>query len=191
MLTSIRVLDRPHQFDRPAVEHRLEATVGRQAHLLGYDLDLSEAHPGGQLPLTLTWLAGGPMVRPFKVFTHLIDAENRIWAQHDALPGGGYCPANTWAEGEVIVDPHPIALGADLPAGVYQLVVGMYDEETGARMPAYDDAGNPLIQDRITIGELVIEAVMGEIPATAIPRPVFDFDYVVYLPLVTNGRAPR
>ena len=43
------------------------------------------------------------MVRPFKVFTHLLDAEGNIWAQHDAHPGGGCCPANTWVEDEVIM----------------------------------------------------------------------------------------
>ncbi|NIV38511.1 MAG: hypothetical protein GWN58_56580, partial [Anaerolineae bacterium] len=112
ILEMVEVLDRARQFGLPPVTNALEATVGQRAHLMGYDLDLDQAHPGGQLSLTLYWQADGPMVRPFKVFTHLLDSEGTIQAQHDAAPGGGCCPAHTWVKGEVIVDEHPIALGA-------------------------------------------------------------------------------
>lgn len=129
------------------------------------------------------------MVRPFKVFAHLIDAEDKIWAQHDAPPGEGCCPANTWAEGEVIVDPHPMVLGTDLPTGTYQLVVGMYDQESEARVPAYDDAGNQLARDRVQIREIVIEP--GAASGQEVLQPEFGFDYRVLLPLVTKGQSSK
>ena len=188
-LASIYVLDRPRQFNLPTVTHTIRATVGRRARLVGYDLDLSQAHPGGQVLLTLYWQAGGPMVRPFKVFSHLIDTNEVIWAQHDAPPGGGCCPANTWVEGEVIVDEHPIPLGADLVPGAFQLAVGMYDEETASRLPAYDAAGNQLPYDRVQIGVVPVKpgaAIAKE--GTALTKPQFDFDYVIYLPVLQKAK---
>jgi len=155
---TVDVQDRPRQFDLPAVSNAVGGTVGKQAHLVGYDLAADEAYPGGQLSLTLYWQAGGPMVLPFKVFTHLVDAEGTTRAQHDAPPGGGCCPANTWVEGEVIVDEHLIALGTGLVPGTYSLVVGLYDEETESRVSAYDADGAPLADDRIEIAELTIES---------------------------------
>jgi hypothetical protein len=130
------------------------------------------------------------MVRPFKVFTHLVDAEGTIWAQHDAPPGGGCCPANTWNEDEVIVDEHPIALGADLLPGTYWLVVGMYDEEFETRLPAYDAAGTPLAHDQIEIVELTIESPSAQREDEVILPSPDNLHFGVYLPLVSQG-APR
>lgn len=183
VLATVEVLDRPRRFDLPAVPNTLEATVGKQAHLMGYDLSLEQAYPGGQLFLTLYWQAGGPMVRPFKVFTHLLDGSGTIQAQHDAVPGGGCCPANTWVEGEAIVDEHQIALGADLSPGKYLLVAGMYDEEHDSRMPAYDADGHPLAQGRIEIGEVIVEALPLKQDQVILP-PREDLHWTVFLPLM-------
>jgi uncharacterized membrane protein len=190
LLATVEVLDRPRQFGLPPVTNALDATVGKQAHLIGYDLELDRAYPGGRLPLTLFWQAGGPMVRPFKVFTHLLDSEGTIQAQHDAAPGGGCCPAHTWVKGEVIVDEHPIALGADLAPGTYRLVVGMYDEDFDTRVPAYDAGGAPLAHDRVEIGELIVEAPPVEQASAIRPSPE-DLDWAVFLPLVSKRASPR
>jgi hypothetical protein len=155
-VAELRLSDRPRQFNLPVPSHTLEARVGQRAHLVGYDLDLSQATPGGRLPLTLYWQASGPMAQPFKVFTHLEDAQGKTWAQHDAQPGEGCCPTDTWTDGEVIVDRHTIPLSADLPPGAYQLVVGMYDEATLNRVPAYSADGTQLPNDSIPISSVTI-----------------------------------
>lgn len=178
-LGSIDVVDRPRRFDLPAVSHSLEAQVGRRARLVGYDLDLSQAHAGGQVALTLYWQALGPMVQPFKVFTHLVDDEGEVAAQHDGQPGSGCCPANTWAEGEVIVDEHVIPLRANLLPGSYDLLVGMYDEETWTRLPAYDGGGNQFPADSVFIQEVEVRPLPGE-------RPTFEYDHSIYLPLLAR-----
>jgi hypothetical protein len=189
-VAEVQVQDRARRFELPAVTNPIDATVGKQAHLVGYDLELDKAHPGGRLPLTLYWRAGGPMVLPFKVFTHLLDADGTIRAQHDAPPGGGCCPTNTWAEGEVVVDEHPIALGADLPPGTYQLVVGMYDEESNSRLPVSDADGNALAGDSIAIVDLTIESLPApEVDEVVLPT-LEDVQSTIFLPLVTKGASP-
>jgi len=126
----------------------------------------------------LYWQARGPLARPFKVFTHLIDDNKRVVTQHDAPPGGGCCPANTWVEGEVVIDEHVLSLPADLAAGSYHLVTGLYDEPTDSRLPVYDSSGNQLAHDRVQVADIEIE----EEPDAG--TPLFDFDYRLYVPLL-------
>jgi mannosyltransferase len=187
-LSPIKLNDRPREFTLPSVQHGLVATVGRRAHLVGYDLDTSQAHPGGQVLLTLYWAADGPMSQQFKVFTHLLDGAGTLVAQHDAEPGGGCCPTNTWEKGEIIVDQHPIALRADLPTGTYQLVAGMYSEELDTRMPAYAADGTAFVQGRIPIGTVIVEPATVSSQEVAEPQaPKFELGHKAFLPQVDKG----
>jgi hypothetical protein len=179
---TIDLLDRPRSFVLPAVEHPVGATVGRNARLVGYDLDVSAARAGGQIRLILYWQARGPLVRPFKVFTHLIDDGKRVLTQHDAPPGGDCCPTHTWVEGEVVIDEHVLSLPADLAEGTYHLVAGMYDEPTNSRLPVYDGSGNQLAYDRVPIADVHVD----EAPTTG--EPLFEFDYRIYVPLLIVTR---
>jgi hypothetical protein len=189
-VASVRVLDRTRTFEMPLMEHSLHARIGRQARLLGYDLDTSQAHPSGQVSVTLYWYADGPMVLPFKVFTHLLSEDGTVAAQDDGPPGKGCCPANTWATGEVIADEHVIPLGADLPPGTLALVVGLYDEPTSVRVPAYDSSGNRLVHDRVPVAEVEISGTApGSEGQQAVPRPEFG-SFAIYLPSVFREVAP-
>ena len=138
------------------------------------------------------------MVRPFKVFAHLVNAEGVPLAQHDGPPGKGCCPTNTWPEGEVIVDEHPIVLGANLLPGTCRLVAGMYDEETDTRLPIYAADGAQLAHDLVPIGTVTIRPVVAtgqQIPSPnsegppARMEPLFDFDHELFFPMVCIGRC--
>ena len=73
-------------------------------------------------------------------------------AQGDGPPLLGDYPTRVWSSGELVVDPHVVALPADLPAGQYRLLVGMYDLETLARLPRLDGAGDAIeIPDAIEV----------------------------------------
>jgi hypothetical protein len=189
-LASVQITDRPHLLQVPKVTYPLDATVGRNARLLGYDLDLEQAQPGGQVVLTLYWQAGGPMVQPYKVFTHLVgSASSGPVAQHDGPPGGNCCPANTWIESEVIVDRHVISLGADFFPGTYELVAGMYDEETKTRLPAFDGDGNQVPHDHVSISTVVVEPARMPAEGAGTPEgPRFGSEFVIYLPLMRKSQ---
>ena len=60
----------------------------------------------------------------------------QLVAQHDSQPAVGLRPTVDWQPDERIQDQHIIALPADLPAGRYRLIVGLYDAQTGQRVPA-------------------------------------------------------
>jgi len=69
---------------------------------------------------------------------HLFNPAGALVAQHDGLPVKGTIPTNDWTVGEVITDQHLVEF-ANLPPGNYKLVVGMYDANTGERLPVAGD----------------------------------------------------
>ena len=81
------------------------------------------------------WRAGGTIPDSFKMFTHLVDEAGRLVTQHDGLPTEGKRPTPSWAPGEIITDVHPILIPPDTKPGAFWLRVGLYDPESGSRLP--------------------------------------------------------
>jgi hypothetical protein len=133
--------------DLDAVSNPLKVNLGNKVALLGYDLE-GEARPGGRLKLTLYWRALGEMDVDYTVFTHLLDEEERIRAQMDSQPQGGYNPTSSWYIGEVIRDEYELALDG-VPPGDYLIEVGMYELATGHRLPVIE--GGQAVGDRILL----------------------------------------
>jgi hypothetical protein len=50
----------------------------------------------------------------------------------------GLAPTDTWQPGALIRDPYQLALPADTTPGIYQLLVGLYDE-SGRRPLTLED----------------------------------------------------
>ena len=60
------------------------------------------------------------------MLVQLLDHNGAIVAQADGPPARGGRPTSQWQAGETVIDSRQIALPADLPAGDYTLVFGMY-----------------------------------------------------------------
>ncbi|GAB4475402.1 MAG: hypothetical protein Kow00124_16350 [Anaerolineae bacterium] len=93
---------------------------------------------GGSLLVALAWLPEDTPAVDYSVFLHLVDAQGTIAAQLDGPPAEGRHPTTTWARGERVIDLRRIILPPDLPAGEYQLIVGVYNWQTGERVPLAD-----------------------------------------------------
>jgi len=161
-LGTIAVPGRPMTFERPqGIQHPVEARLGEGAALIGYDLSAKSILPGSMLTLTLYWQALGPMDRSYKVFTHLVGPDGKIWGQKDSLPGEGSWPTSGWVRGEYLVDRYQIPVQPEAPDGEYIIETGMYEESTGTRLPAFDGQGQAL-GDKI---------VLGKVQVTRLPPP--------------------
>ncbi|MHB1294785.1 MAG: hypothetical protein ACYC4R_07280 [Anaerolineae bacterium] len=114
---------------------RVQVNVGDQVLLTGYSLDVSNAKAGGEVRLTLLWQPTTHLAEDYTVFMHLVDAEGDIATQLDGQPLAGDYPTSMWQVDEEIEDQHVLALPADLPAGTYTLRVGLYQLDTGNRLP--------------------------------------------------------
>ncbi|MGQ9786885.1 MAG: DUF2079 domain-containing protein [Anaerolineae bacterium] len=120
--------------------YSLQADLGGQMRLLGYDLAPTPAHPGGALTVTLTWQAARAMSWDYTIFVHLLDSNGHKVAQHDGQPWNDVpLPTSSWRVGEVVRDVHLLNLPADLPPGTYQLQLGVYYWPTGERLPVLQD----------------------------------------------------
>lgn len=129
--------------------------LGNKIALIGYSLDKKALAPGESLRLTLYWKALADMGEDYTVFTHLIDAQNRIWGQEDSQPVDGYYPTSFWEIGEVVEDEYYLPVQPEAPRGGYGIEVGMYVLSTGERLPVLDAKGERL-DDRIILGEVSI-----------------------------------
>jgi hypothetical protein len=97
------------------------------------------------LHLVLHWFAQNKINIDYKFFVHLIDDSGEIVLQHDAVHCSWGCPSSQWTAGQTIVDETVMPLG-ELPAGEYQLAIGLYDGKSGSRLPVRDDSGR-IVQD--------------------------------------------
>lgn len=112
--------------------------------------------PGRVLPVALRWRAAGAAGQDYSVFLHLRDVTGRTVAMGDAGPTWFVSrPASRWpatadATGGLWTA-HVIALPDDLAAGRYDLVVGWYDWQTGARLALRNHNGEEYVLGYVTI----------------------------------------
>jgi len=155
-LQPVLVTGRAPSFAVPDIQYPMDVRFGESVSLLGYQIEPSPggsgsgqhvwARPGQTIALTLYWKCLAPLGLSYKVFTHLIEPDQpmNIWAQDDDVPGHGTAPTTGWVVGEVLTDTYSLTVKPETPPGTYYLNVGLYDPVTGARLPAFDAAGNPM-----------------------------------------------
>lgn len=140
---------------KPEPTHCLEANLGGEIKLLGYDLPQSEVFPGEAFPLTLYWRGEGVIDEDYTAFVHLVGDEGQIWGQEDSQPLHGFYPTSHWDWGDTVVDEHSVSVKPDAPPGEYRLLVGMYLFSTMERLPLLDASGE-VIGDFISLGEISV-----------------------------------
>ncbi|HJX39239.1 MAG TPA: glycosyltransferase family 39 protein [Anaerolineae bacterium] len=134
----------------------VEAEFGGEITLLEHSPLPQSMVAGEILPLTLVWQASGIVQHDYNVFLHLIDAEGNLAAQRDSKPVGGWRPTTSWALGEEIRDNHGVLTTSSLPAGEYELVLGLYDDH-GQRLPVLDEDGQT-VGDKMSLGTVKVLA---------------------------------
>jgi hypothetical protein len=117
----------------PAIQRDLR--LGEKIHLIGYDLPQKAITEGEALTVRLYWRAEAPVDTSYTVFTHLLGPDGGKYGQKDGIPQNGARPTDIWLSGETIVDEYRIDVAEDAPPGDYVLAVGMYNWETGKRLP--------------------------------------------------------
>ncbi len=133
-----------------SAQEQIGANFGAFGQLVGRDLDLSAAKPGGSVHLRLVWQARGTADTSYKVFVHVIDATGKIQGQVDRLPLDGNRPTDSWVTGEYLADDYNVPLPADLADGRYTIEIGLYDSASGARVPVTRADGGS--DDHVVVG---------------------------------------
>ena len=97
-------------------------------------VETGTAQVGGDLHLVLYWQSDAPVAASYTVFAQLLDEDGELVAQQDNLPVQGLAPTDTWQPGVLIRDPYLLDLNDATEPGVYQLLIGLYDD-LGQRAP--------------------------------------------------------
>lgn len=121
-----RIYQLPRPFAQPS-----DVQFGAGLRMRGFTLEQTPQ----RLVLTPAWDVRAPPAAEYHVFLHLLDEHGERVAQIDIAPGGGNTPStHEWQAGQQFAVPLPLDLPAGLAAGRYQLVMGVYDVQTNARL---------------------------------------------------------
>jgi 4-amino-4-deoxy-L-arabinose transferase-like glycosyltransferase len=122
--------------DNAAPQTPVNQTFGGQITLLGYDLSLDDPDIAD---FTFYWQADENPGADYTTFLHLRNSASETVSQKDQPPAAGRYPTSLWSPGEIITS-HLLLPLDHLAAGAYTPVVGLYQLESGARLPV---PGNP------------------------------------------------
>jgi hypothetical protein len=140
----------------------LDIRLGSDISLRGYQIVSQSASPGQILNLSLDWQALAQLDRNYKVSVQLLSPEGQLVAQRDSQPLDGFRPTSTWHLDQEITDRYGLLLPDMLPPGAYQLVLGMYDGETGQRLQVSGE-GIQTQADMMLLAEIQVSNSLGEL----------------------------
>ncbi|MCY4525987.1 MAG: hypothetical protein OXB89_05205 [Anaerolineaceae bacterium] len=144
------------------MQHETDVRFGEHIRLSGYDLHTPDPRPGtdtfavypgrgastgDELSVTLYWNATSAPPENYSFFLHLGALDDpRPLAQVDGNPAVPARLTSTWDRPEeTLISPRfSLALPEDLPPGDYRVTLGLYNFETGERLPLRDATDAPL-----------------------------------------------
>lgn len=97
-----------------------------------------------EISLTLVWQAPEMVDQPLTAFVHVVDSNGAIPVQSDLPPGGLLWPHSWWQPGRIVVDERRLILPQSFDSSQQSLIVGLYETDTGDRLPVLDETGAPL-----------------------------------------------
>jgi hypothetical protein len=106
---------------------------------------------GDVLGLRIFWHVNEALPANQFVFVHILDAAGNRPTQRDAPPWQGRFPTETWRPGTLVVTADDVYLPPGMAPGDYRIVIGMYDPETFARLPATLN-GTPVPEEQLEVG---------------------------------------
>jgi hypothetical protein len=121
----------------PPLSFTTSAEFANQIALRGYDIRRS----GNALKLTLYWQALSQPPHAYTVFAHVLDASDQQVGQQDNMPMHDQSPTSCWVAGEYVSDSYTLPIAAEA-RGPLTVSVGLYQGETGVRLPRSDTQGD-------------------------------------------------
>ncbi|MCB0154912.1 MAG: hypothetical protein KDF65_08945, partial [Anaerolineae bacterium] len=134
-LGNLQVEVHERNFTLPQDVVPVSAYIDDQIELVGYRLDDETTRAEETFGLTLYWRSLNPAAANYTVFVHAVGPDTVMRGQWDSMPVNGTAPTSGWLPGEVIEDHYEIPMAKDAPAWKYDIFVGMYDPDTGERLP--------------------------------------------------------
>lgn len=132
------------------------ARVGEAITLKEVTRNPQTAQPAETILITVTWHIEATIEQEYITFMHLGDPTQAPLAQADGLAREGNYPPSQWEAGEQFSDVYRLTIPPDLPAGQYPLQMGLYNPQTGVRLPVTSANGEPFPHSAYPLGELTV-----------------------------------
>lgn len=150
-LATYRVSAVEMQTAPPPFDQTLDAVFEGVGTLIGFSAP--ESAPLNAAPqVTLVWRGAAAAETSYTVFVQLLNADDRVIAQSDAIPAAGSRPTTGWRAGEYIEDRHTLTFNELAAPGRARLIAGLYDAVTGERVRLAEGG------DAVALGEIEIIA---------------------------------
>ncbi|MBX3002292.1 MAG: DUF2142 domain-containing protein [Caldilineaceae bacterium] len=129
-----------------------DANFGEIIDLKGFSFPASINETESDLAVTLLWEAVNAPAVDYTAFVHLVDANGAQVGGYDQSPAQGRFPTSRWQPGDRSLSTFPLSIPTELPAGSYEIWVGLYaDQEGYARLPAASTR-HPVQDERVFLG---------------------------------------
>jgi len=137
------------QPDMQPIDARYEGVIALES---GDILD-EQITAGSPVRMAFQWRSDEPVQDSFFVFTHIVDGDGNLIAQHDGVPGHDLLPMTAWEPGESITDRYAVYLPGDVPRGTYSVRVGVYNPASGLRLRVTEGSDTP---DFVAVGQIEV-----------------------------------
>ncbi len=133
-----------------------DAQLGDVLSISGHRLSPRVARADDTIHITIWWRTLATMDTDYTAFIHVLGPDGRVLAQEDRLLQDGPRRTSKWEVEEVVTDEYELRLPSDTEAGEYAVKVGVYNWETGQRLPVWDDAGQRLPDDALDLQPITV-----------------------------------
>lgn len=99
--------------------------------------------------MTLYWESVAQTPVDWNTFAHLRNPAGQTVAQKDGPTGSGEYPTSLWDAGELLAD--EVTLPVEALSGRHTLFIGLYDLQSGQRLPAPANPANEVLLQEIVI----------------------------------------
>jgi hypothetical protein len=120
---------------------RRQYTFGDHIGLYQWQVNETQLQPCQRLELETWWQTAAPLDENYSLTMVLADESGNGILNADGSPAD--ILTGLWQPGQFYLDERSLALPCDLPPGEYPLLTGIYQPETGERLPVRDSSGNP------------------------------------------------
>lgn len=141
------------------MENPTQIRFGNGIMLAGYDQDTTRVASGESVTFRFYWNALETPPENYSMFLHLMPLEAvELLAQVDSNPAVPERLTQTWDDpGETLISPpYTLAIPPGLPPGEYRVVMGLYNYETGERLPVTDSMSGLFLGDAYEVARITV-----------------------------------
>jgi hypothetical protein len=110
--------------------------------------------------------------RDYLVSIYLVDEGGKVWPQSSREALDGDYPTSLWEAGQVVRDRFNLVVDPEIPRAVYELRVGLYDEQTRSYLPVVvlSEGGAP--SESISLGQILVRDRRRQFEVPPIEHPL-------------------